>query len=85
MCYFVGCWQGFTHPEREIHWNGVLCTNNLRRRKLMSRSRLQTLLVTASQATLNDNFGKLVWWYDTEWGYRSYVIDLIFHIASMES
>ncbi|KAL4581334.1 hypothetical protein LXL04_017548 [Taraxacum kok-saghyz] len=46
---------------------------------------VDTLLVTASQATLNDNFVKLVWWYDNEWGYSSCVIDLICHIASMES
>ncbi|KAF2316471.1 hypothetical protein GH714_041812 [Hevea brasiliensis] len=33
---------------------------------------------------LNDNFVKLVSWYDNEWGYSSRVIDLIRHIASAQ-
>ncbi|XP_022133962.1 glyceraldehyde-3-phosphate dehydrogenase [Momordica charantia] len=32
---------------------------------------------------LNDNFVKLVTWYDNEWGYSSRVIDLIRHISSV--
>ena len=30
---------------------------------------------------LNENFVKVVSWYDNEWGYSSRVIDLIVHIA----
>ncbi|KAK8475613.1 hypothetical protein V6N13_008790, partial [Hibiscus sabdariffa] len=32
---------------------------------------------------LNDNFVKIVAWYDNEWGYSSRVIDLIRHMASV--
>ncbi|KAK9037272.1 hypothetical protein V6N11_022191 [Hibiscus sabdariffa] len=34
---------------------------------------------------LNDNFVKIVAWYDNEWGYSSRVIDLIRHMASFPS
>jgi len=33
--------------------------------------------------SLNDNFVKLISWYDNEWGYSSRVIDLILHISKV--
>jgi len=35
--------------------------------------------------SLNDNFVKLVSWYDNEWGYSRRVLDLISHIAKVDS
>lgn len=34
--------------------------------------------------SLNDNFVKLVSWYDNEWGYSRRVLDLISHIAKVD-
>jgi glyceraldehyde 3-phosphate dehydrogenase len=35
--------------------------------------------------SLNDNFAKLVSWYDNEWGYSRRVLDLISHIAKVDA
>ncbi|MDR1572976.1 MAG: type I glyceraldehyde-3-phosphate dehydrogenase [Clostridiales Family XIII bacterium] len=35
--------------------------------------------------SLNDNFVKLVAWYDNEWGYSNKVVDLIAYIASVDA
>jgi len=34
--------------------------------------------------SLNDNFAKVVSWYDNEWGYSVKVLDLIAHMASVQ-
>lgn len=35
--------------------------------------------------SLNDNFVKLVSWYDNEWGYSRRVLDLLAYIAKVDS
>ncbi|KAL4569984.1 hypothetical protein LXL04_025633 [Taraxacum kok-saghyz] len=73
-----GCWQGFTRPEREIDRNDVVSTDFVGDSKSSNFD-------TKAGIALNDNFVKLVSWYDNEWGYSTCVIDLICHIASLES
>ena len=35
--------------------------------------------------SLNDNFVKVVAWYDNEWGYSCKVVDLIAHMAKVDA
>jgi glyceraldehyde 3-phosphate dehydrogenase len=35
--------------------------------------------------SLNDNFVKLVAWYDNEWGYSNKLVDLVAYIAKVDA
>jgi len=35
--------------------------------------------------SLNNNFAKLVAWYDNEWGYSNRVVELLVHVAKKSS
>ena len=50
----------------------------------MNGHNASSIFDAAAGISLNDNFVKLVSWYDNEWGYSNKVVDLIEYMYSVD-
>jgi glyceraldehyde 3-phosphate dehydrogenase len=61
-----------------------VCFDSLRDMVVCSSNPLSSIFDADAGIALNDNFVKLVSWYDNEWGYSNRLLDLIKHMKSVE-